>query len=474
VRAREVIILGSTGSIGRQALDVVASHPGRFRVVGLAAGDGHLEALADQASATGAPAVAVPTEAAASQLADLMRRRGAAAPAIAAGPEAAADLASRSADVVLNGIAGFAGLLPTLAALAAGTRLALANKESLVAGGAVVTRAAGEGQITPVDSEHSALAQARLAGRAAEVRRLILTASGGPFRGRSRADLAAVTVAEALAHPTWRMGRVVTVNSATLVNKGLEVIEAALLFGIAYDAIEVVVHPQSAVHSMVEFWDGSTLAQASPPDMRLPIALGLSWPERLDRVAPPCDWSQPAAWVFEPLDEAVFPAVALARRAGRAAGTAPAVFNGANEVLVDAFCAGQIGFLDIADTVAAVLAAHLGTAGGPGPGPSSLVGSAAGDEERPGDPVSDRSDGGPRPPVVAPDSYTPDGAPSPYARLNSHTPDAVPAPYPSLGAHTPDAALTLAAVRAADAWARQSALALVGGAPVADGQKVAP
>ncbi|MDR0417263.1 MAG: 1-deoxy-D-xylulose-5-phosphate reductoisomerase [Propionibacteriaceae bacterium] len=430
MRPREVVILGSTGTIGCQALDVVARWPGRFRVAGLAAGGGQIERLADQVAAVQAPAAAVPSDAAAARLAGLLRERGVDC-RITAGPDAASELARRPADVVLNGITGFAGLTPTLAALAAGRRLALANKESLVCGGAVVTRAAGDGQITPVDSEHSALAQARRAGRADEVRRLVLTASGGPFRGRRRSELAAVTVAEALAHPTWQMGRVVTVNSATLVNKGLEVIEAALLFNVPYDAIAVVVHPQSVVHSMVEFADGSTLAQASPPDMRLPIALGLSWPDRLADVAPPCDWSAAASWTFEPLDEAVFPAVAVARRAGQAAGTAPAVYNGANEVLVDAFCDGRIGFLDIVDTVAAVVEAHLAAAGGSAPAgrTASLVGGATAPTERQGDNMGD--------------SLGQDG---------------------SAAAFVPDEALTLAAVEAADAWARRAASALGGGA----------
>jgi 1-deoxy-D-xylulose-5-phosphate reductoisomerase len=396
---RRVTLLGSTGSIGVQALDVIARHQAAFTVIGLAAGGSNLELLADQAAATGARVLAVPGDAAAAGLEPLLAARGVTAE-ILAGEDAAADLAGRPADVVLNGITGFAGLAPTLAALAAGTRLALANKESLVAGGQLVLRAARPGQLTPVDSEHSALAQALRSGRAAEVARLILTASGGPFRGRTRADLAAVSVADALAHPTWAMGRVVTVNSATLVNKGLELIEAALLFGVPYDRITVVVHPQSVVHSMVEFHDGSTLAQASPPDMRLPIALGLSWPDRLPDVARPCAWDRPAAWTFEPLDDATFPAVTLARQAGQAAGTAPAVFNAANEVLVDAFCDGRIGFLDIADTLAAVVAAHL--------------------------------------------APTPDG----------------PEPVESApGRHVPDGGLTLAAVRAADAWARAEAAA---------------
>ena len=234
-----------------------------------------------------------------------------------------------------------------------------AASAALVIGGRLVTDAAAPGQLVAVDSEHSAFAQALRAGRAEEVRRLVLTASGGPFRGRSRAELVDVTPEQAMAHPTWNMGRVITINSATLVNKGLELIEAALLYGVDYDAITVVVHPTSDVHSMVEFVDGSTIAQASPPDMRLPIALGLAWPERVPDAAAAYDWSVPRSWSFEPLDSEAFGAVELARRAGKAAGTAPAVYNAANEVCVDAFCAGRIGFLGIVDTVGAVLDEHL-------------------------------------------------------------------------------------------------------------------
>ncbi|MCL2595881.1 MAG: 1-deoxy-D-xylulose-5-phosphate reductoisomerase, partial [Promicromonosporaceae bacterium] len=243
-----------------------------------------------------------------------------------------------------------------------GSTLALANKESLVVGGALVRTAQQRlDQIVPVDSEHSALAQCLRAGQRPEVRRLILTASGGPFRGRTRAKLADVTPELALDHPTWAMGPVVTVNSATLMNKGLELIEAHLLFDVPVADIVVVVHPQSVVHSMVEFVDGSTITQASPPDMRLPIALGLSWPERLNPVTPPCDWRLPTAWTFEPLDEAVFPAVRLAREAATTSATHPAVYNAANEECVAAFLAGRIGFLGIVDTVERVLAEHEGT-----------------------------------------------------------------------------------------------------------------
>ncbi|MDP9444936.1 MAG: 1-deoxy-D-xylulose-5-phosphate reductoisomerase, partial [Actinomycetota bacterium] len=279
-------------------------------------------------------------------------------PKILAGPDAAVEAATLPCDVVLNGVTGAAGLRPTLAALEAGHVLAVANKESLIVGGDLVARAAGAGQIVPVDSEHSALAQCLRGGAAQEVRRLVLTASGGPFRGRSRRELGDVTPEQALAHPTWDMGPLVTVNSATLVNKGLEVIEAHLLFGVDFDRIDVVVHPQSVVHSMVEFVDGSTLAQASPPDMRLPIALALSWPERTADAAPACDWSRAATWEFTPLDHKAFPAVALAAQAGRTGGTAPAVYNGANEACVEAFLAGRLPFPRIVDTIARALGEH--------------------------------------------------------------------------------------------------------------------
>ncbi|NLT31366.1 MAG: 1-deoxy-D-xylulose-5-phosphate reductoisomerase, partial [Propionibacterium sp.] len=280
-------------------------------------------------------------------------------PKILAGPEAVTELAAMDCDVVLNGITGAAGLLPTLATLGAGTTLALANKESLVIGGRLVTSAAAPGQIVPVDSEHSALAQCLRAGRADEVAHLVLTASGGPFRGRGRAELAEVTPAEALAHPTWDMGRVVTTNSATMVNKGLELLEAHLLFEVPIDRIQVVVHPQSMVHSMVTFVDGSTIAQVSPPDMKLPIALGLTWPDRLPGSITGCDWTTAGTWNFEPLDEDAFAGVKLARTAARAGGTAPAVLNAANEECVDAFHEGRIGFLGICDTVERVLAEHI-------------------------------------------------------------------------------------------------------------------
>jgi len=350
---RDVIILGSTGSIGTQALDVIARNPDAFRVVGLSAGGGAVDLLIDQVRAFAPAHVAVADPDAAARVA------AATGAAVDSGPDASERLAARPCDVVLNGITGAAGLKPTLAALAAGTTLALANKESLVIGGRLVTDAAAPGQLVAVDSEHSAFAQALRAGARGEVRRLILTASGGPFRGRSRADLTDVTPAQALAHPTWTMGRVVTINSSTLMNKGLELLEAALLYAVDVDDITVVVHPTSDVHSMVEFCDGATIAQASPPDMRLPIALGLAWPDRVPDAAGTYDWSVPRTWSFEPLDADAFPAVELARRCGKAAGTAPAVFNAANEVCVDAFCDGRLPYLGIVATVAAVVDEHL-------------------------------------------------------------------------------------------------------------------
>jgi 1-deoxy-D-xylulose-5-phosphate reductoisomerase len=337
-QVQRIIILGSTGSIGTQALDVIRANPDRFQVVGLAAGSNRTM-LAEQAAAFSVEHTAL-GEVEAEQL-----------------------VRSVDADVVLNGITGSIGLGPTLAALECGRTLALANKESLIVGGELVRAIAAPGQIVPVDSEHSAIAQALRSGTAAEVRRLVLTASGGPFRGRSRAEMADVTPRQALAHPTWDMGLVVTTNSATLVNKGLEVIEAHLLFDVPYERIEVTVHPQSVIHSMVEFTDGSTLAQASPPDMRLPISLGLDWPHRVAGVGAPLDWTRSHSWTFAPLDEVAFPAVALAKQVGVARGSYPAVFNAANEQAVHAFHAGRIGFLDIVDTVSRVVDSHTPESG---------------------------------------------------------------------------------------------------------------
>ena len=364
---KDVVLLGSTGSIGTQALDVIARNPEAFRVTALAAGGGRPRLLAQQAIDTGAEVVAV---AAASAVQDVQlalyaeaKRRGYETgayrmPKLLGGPESVAELAAWPSDVVLNAIDGAIGLASTLAALDAGRTLALANKESLIMGGPLVKRRAAPGQIVPVDSEHSALAQCLRGGRHEEVRRLVVTASGGPFRGHTRAELTEVTPEQALAHPTWSMGPLVTINSATLVNKGLEVIEAHLLFDIPFDRIDAVVHPQSIVHSMVEFTDGATLAQASPPDMRLPIALGLAWPDRVPDAAPALDFRTAASWTFEPLDDTAFPAVALAREVGARGGTAPAAYNAANEACVAAFRAGTLPFLGIVDTVAAVVAEH--------------------------------------------------------------------------------------------------------------------
>lgn len=366
MQPRRIVLLGSTGSIGTQAIDVVDGAPHLFEVVALSAGGGNLELLAKQAVHTGAAAVGIANGDPA-RLAALIAEaaavagRGGYRPEIISGPDAATRVAAIEADVVLNGITGSIGLAPTLAALQSGATLALANKESLIVGGELVKAAARDGQIVPVDSEHSAIAQCLRAGSAGEVEKLILTASGGPFRGRSREELHGVTPQEALAHPTWDMGVMVTTNSATLVNKGLEVIEAHLLFDVPLDRIDVVVHPQSVVHSMVQFVDGSIIAQASPPDMRLPIALGLGWPDRVPNAAAACDWTRAATWTFEPLDAGAFPAVRLAKEAARQGSTFPAVFNAANEEAVTAFHAGRIRFTDIVDTVDSVLSEHSGS-----------------------------------------------------------------------------------------------------------------
>ena len=385
---QRLVLLGSTGSIGTQTLEVLSRlGTAAPQVVALAAGGSRLELLARQAITWEVPVLAV--TGGGDDLAERLRQalRAAAAQAgrpdpvttILTGPDAATTAVQTAelgaGDTVVNGITGSVGLLPTLAALASGARLALANKESLVVGGALVRQALiRPGQIVPVDSEHSAIAQALASGRhergltspvvtgRSEVRRLVLTASGGPFRGRTRADLAGVTAEQALAHPTWAMGPVVTVNSSTLVNKGLELIEAHLLFDVAPADIAVVVHPQSVVHSMVEFVDGATIAQASPPDMRLPIALGLTWPARpdLSGLVAPNRWDEPTAWTFEPLDAATFPAVDLARSAVAASATHPAVLNAANEQAVDAFLAGRLRWADIVRIDAAVVEEHEG------------------------------------------------------------------------------------------------------------------
>ncbi|AVT30758.1 1-deoxy-D-xylulose-5-phosphate reductoisomerase [Plantactinospora sp. BC1] len=364
---REIVLLGSTGSIGTQAIDIVRRNPDRFRVVALGAGGGNVAQLAAQALELRVEAVGVAKASAAQDLqlafyAEAAKRGWASGdfklPKIVAGPAAMTELAEWPCDIVLNGVVGSLGLAPTLAALRAGRTLALANKESLVAGGPVVRAALQRAdQIVPVDSEHSALAQCLRGGSRAEVRRLILTASGGPFRGQRREELTAVTPEQALAHPTWNMGPVVTINCANLVNKALEVIETHELFGVPYDQIDVVVHPQSMIHSMVEFVDGSTLAQASPPDMRLPIALALGWPDRVGGATPAVDWTAAQSWRFEPLDESAFPAVRLAKQAGAAGRCRPAIYNAANEECVAAFLAGRLPFLGIVDTLERVLEA---------------------------------------------------------------------------------------------------------------------
>jgi len=332
---RRVIILGSTGSIGTQAIEVIDKNPDKFQVVGLAAGSNQalLDAQAEHFGLAKSQAVL--------------------------GANAATVLIENTeADVVLNGITGSIGLAPTLAALRTGKTLALANKESLIVGGKLVSELAKKDQIVPVDSEHSAIAQCLRSGTKQEVRKLILTASGGPFRGFSKEQLSKVTPAEALAHPTWVMGQVVTTNSASLVNKGLELIEAHLLFDIPFDRIEVTVHPQSVIHSMVEFVDGSVIAQASPPDMKLPIALGLSWPDRLDRVSEPVDWTKSHSWQFDPLDEKVFNAIALARQVGELGKSYPAVYNASNEQAVAAFHSGAISFDQITELIERAVDAH--------------------------------------------------------------------------------------------------------------------
>jgi 1-deoxy-D-xylulose-5-phosphate reductoisomerase len=337
VAPRNVVILGSTGSIGTQALDVIASHRDRYRVLALAAGR-NTELLARQRDTFDVRA-------------ELVR------PCID-DPDALAELAAHpDADVVLNAVVGFAGLPATLAALGSGKRLALANKESLIAGGPVVARVRerGGGEIVPVDSEHSAVYQSLRAGARHEVRRILVTASGGPFRGRSRAELEHVSVADALRHPTWAMGTKITIDSSTLMNKGLEVIEAHELFGLDFDRIDVVVHPQSIVHGMVEFVDGATIAQLSQPDMRLPIGLALGAPDRLDQPFGAIDWSSLGTLTFEPPDLDAFPCLALANAAGRAGGGAPATLSGANEVAVDAFLGGRIPWLGIAAVVDEVM-----------------------------------------------------------------------------------------------------------------------
>jgi 1-deoxy-D-xylulose-5-phosphate reductoisomerase len=343
---RDVVILGSTGSIGVQALEIIEANPGQFRVVALTAAGNNVDLLVAQAIKFKVSVVGV------THNADQVRH-GLPGIQVIDGPDASTEVAAITCDVVLNAITGSIGLAPTLAALKVGNTLALANKESLVAGGDMVMALAKPGQLLPVDSEHSALWQALKSGTKSEVSKLILTASGGPFRDRD--DLSTVTVAEALAHPTWAMGPVVTINSSTLVNKGLEIIEAHYLFDIPYTQIEAVIHPQSVVHSFVEFIDGSTIAQASPPNMKGPIAYAISYPDRLAKASVPIDWSTASTWSFAPIDTVKFPAVDLARRCGSLGGGLPAIFNAANEVAVAAFLDSHIGYSAIIDTVDAVV-----------------------------------------------------------------------------------------------------------------------
>ena len=338
---RDVVVLGSTGSIGVQALEIVAAHPNKFRLVGLSGGRKNPQLLMAQAKKFNVPIVgsmAPAPETAGVQVID--------------GDNSSIEIAALPCDIVLNGITGSIGLGPTLSALGVGNKVALANKESLVAGGDLVMKFGAE-KIIPVDSEHSAIFQALLAGKMSDVKKLILTASGGPFR--NRADLSDVTVTDALNHPTWSMGEVVTINSATLLNKGLEIIEAHYLFGLDYENIEAVIHPQSVVHSLVEYVDGSTIAQASPPNMKGPIAYALSYPERINKATAAIDWSKSHTWEFSPIDNEKYPAIELAKRCGQVGAGLPAVYNAANEVAVAAFLAGQIKFTAIIDTVESVV-----------------------------------------------------------------------------------------------------------------------
>ncbi len=342
----EIVILGSTGSIGVQALDIVEANPSLFTVVALSAAGTHPELLIAQAKKFRVKVVGVVKNA------DLIRQ---ALPGVEVidGQHASTEVAAISCDVVLNAITGSIGLAPTLAALDVDNRVALANKESLVAGGDLVIGRAKPDQLLPVDSEHSAIWQALIGEKKSEIAKLVLTASGGPFRDRR--DLSSVTLAEALEHPTWSMGPVVTINSASLMNKGLEIIEAHYLFGIPYSQIEAVIHPQSVVHSMVEFVDGSTIAQASPPNMKGPISLALHYPHRVPAATQPIDWTQSHSWTFAPIDTKRFPAIALARTCGEIGGGLPAIFNASNEVAVQAFIDGQIGFTSIIDVVSSVV-----------------------------------------------------------------------------------------------------------------------
>ena len=343
---RELVILGSTGSIGVQALEIVEANPDLFSVIAITSAGTHPQVVVDQAKKFKVKVVGVLNNA------ELIRE---ALPGVQVidGPHASTEIAAITCDVVLNAITGSIGLAPTLAALDAGNRVALANKESLVAGGDLVVSRAKENQLLPVDSEHSAIWQALTGEHKSEISKLILTASGGPFRDRT--DLSNVTLAEALAHPTWAMGPVVTINSASLMNKGLEIIEAHYLFGIPYSQIEAVIHPQSVVHSMVEFVDGSTIAQGSPPNMKGPISLALHFPHRVPGATTPINWSQSHTWNFSPIDLKRFPAVSLARTCGEIGGGAPAIFNASNEVAVQAFIDGKVSFTSIIEIVSSTV-----------------------------------------------------------------------------------------------------------------------
>jgi 1-deoxy-D-xylulose-5-phosphate reductoisomerase len=348
---RSVSLLGSTGSIGTQALDVLRAEPERFTLTALSA-QRSVDLLVAQAIEFGPELVVIGDK----TLYDAVRAGVPAGIEVMAGPDGLV-VAATAADVVLNAVVGFAGLPVTMAALEAGKRLALANKESLIAGAPVVQKARRTpgAEIVPVDSEHCAVHQCLAAVDATAVSRLLLTASGGPFRGWTAAQLEAVTVADALAHPTWSMGPKITIDSSTLMNKGLEVIEAHELFGLPYDRIDIVVHPQSIVHSMVELRDGSTLAQLSNPDMRLPIGYALGWPDRIGTPFGALDWTGGATLTFEPPDRAVFACIELAYAAGRHGGSAPAWLSAANEVAVEAFLAGDLPWRAIAEVVAATL-----------------------------------------------------------------------------------------------------------------------
>ncbi|BAU96350.1 1-deoxy-D-xylulose 5-phosphate reductoisomerase [Corynebacterium suranareeae] len=352
VVTKKILILGSTGSIGTQALEVVADNPDKFDVVGIAAGGSQPELVVAQAQALGLKPdrVAVADEAAAAEISHALGGE------VISGVDAAKTLVETvPADTVLNALVGSLGLAATLATLDTGAFLALANKESLVAGGEYVTSKAKPGQIIPVDSEHSAMAQCLRSGTRDEVSRIVLTASGGPFRGWSREQMWEVTPQQAAAHPTWAMGQMNTLNSATLINKGLELIEATLLFDTDADLIDVTVHPQSIIHSMITFTDGATIAQASPPSMKLPIALALDWPHRVPKAQPALDFTEAHTWTFEPVDDAAFPAVSLARHVAKQKGTYPAVYNAANEEAAEAFLRGRIKFPQIVDVVDEVL-----------------------------------------------------------------------------------------------------------------------